>query len=92
MCETAATAGGGRNNFSNEELSFVDDLDGLTDPFDVAMATGALQYTDAPVLQQGNGGFYQASLPAWFFSEAGWLVSLDDRAVVYQGFALRRRR
>jgi len=140
VCETAATARAGRNNFANEELSFVDDLDGLTEPFEVAMASGALQYTDAPVrhfrrlsmlsdrlivnrapfcdasedrvvLQHVRGTFYQASLPTWFFSEAGWLghiatagfevalrwlvpedtVSLDDRAVVYQGFALRRR-
>jgi putative methyltransferase (TIGR04325 family) len=48
VCETTAMARAGAQAFADPGLSFVDDLDRLEGRFDVVLASGALQYTEAP--------------------------------------------
>ena len=48
VCETDLLANVGRERFANEELRFVSSLEDAPDEFDLAIASGSLQYVEQP--------------------------------------------
>jgi putative methyltransferase (TIGR04325 family) len=48
ICETRSIAEAGQRYFANGELGFTSGLDGLEGPFDLAIASGSLQYVESP--------------------------------------------